>query len=160
VTARRTRPAKAVGGNPSRFTRLPVAALALLGSGVSTYLALYQYRVINRVWDPVFRGGSKKVLDSSLSRALPVPDAALGAAAYAFEAVLELVGRRDRWRTQPKLVLLVGAASATFALTGTVLTVSQPMLSGTFCTLCLTSAAISLLVAAGVSGEVRAALGS
>jgi uncharacterized membrane protein len=158
MTSRHARIPRQVDDNPSRLARrVPVAALALLGCGVSTYLALFQYRVINRVWDPLFGEGSRKCLTSSLSRALPVSDAAIGAVAYAFEAVVELSGRNDRWNTQPRRVLLVGATATTLALTGAVLTVSQPALSGTFCTLCLSSAAISFLVAAGVSGEVRAA---
>jgi uncharacterized membrane protein len=134
-----------------------VAALALLGCAVSTYLALYQYHVIGSVWDPFFGGGSAKVLTSSLSRALPVRDGALGAAAYAVEAALELSGRTDRWRTQPRLVLLLGLVAAGLAVTGIGLVLSQPLLAHAFCTLCLLSAAISISVAVLVSGEVRAA---
>lgn len=147
--------------NPSRLAwRVPVAILALLGCGVSTYLALYQYHVISGVWDPYFGDGSQKVLTSPLSRSLPVSDATIGAVAYAFEAAIELSGRRDRWWTQPWLVLLVGLTATALALTGVLLTISQPLLTGTFCTLCLTSAAISIVVLAGVSKEVRSALGA
>jgi uncharacterized membrane protein len=134
-----------------------VAGLALLGCAISTYLALYQYHVFGSVWDPFFDGGSAKVLTSPLSRALPVRDGALGAAGYAVEAALELSGRTDRWRTQPRLVLLLGLVAAGLALTGAALVVSQPLLAHGFCTLCLASAAISIAVAGLVSGEVRAA---
>jgi uncharacterized membrane protein len=147
--------------NPSRpARRLPVVLLALAGCAVSTYLTLYQVHAIHSVWDPFFGSGSERVLTSSLSRSLPVPDALLGAVAYAVEAVLEMSGRRDRWRTQGWLVVLVGLVSAALAITGVVLVISQPVLTGTFCTLCLTSAVLSWLIAAGVAGEVVATLAS
>lgn len=145
--------------NPSAWRhRLPVAAVALIGFAISTYLALYQYEVLDRVWDPLFGDGSRKVLTSSLSRALPVRDAALGAAAYLAEAAIELSGGRRRWRDRPWLVLLTGAVAAALVLTGLALTVAQPLLTGTFCTLCLASAAASLVIAALLVREVRAAL--
>jgi uncharacterized membrane protein len=137
--------------------RVPVAALALAGCAISSYLALYQYHVLGSVWDPFFDGGSTKVLTSSLSRALPVRDGAIGAAAYAVEAALELSGRTDRWRTQSWLVLLLGLVAAGVAATGIGLVVSQPLIAHGFCTLCLASAGISIAVALLVSGEVRAA---
>lgn len=145
--------------NPSRRSRRTlVTALALLGCAVAGYLALYQYHVIGSVWDPFFGEGSTKVLTSPISRALPVSDAALGAFAYAFEALVESAGRTDRWRTQRWLVLLVGLTAAGLAVTGVVLVVSQPLLTGTFCTLCLASAAVSFVIAALVWEEVHAAL--
>jgi uncharacterized membrane protein len=143
--------------NPSRLSRRRlVSALALFGCLVSVYLALYQYHVLHTVWDPIFGDGSRKVLTSPLSRALPISDAALGAAAYAWEAVIELAGRRDRWRTQPRLVLVVGLTATGIALTSVGLVISQPVLTGTFCTLCLLSAAVSFVVAGLVYEEVRA----
>ncbi|RCV50345.1 vitamin K epoxide reductase family protein [Marinitenerispora sediminis] len=146
-------------GNPSRWgRRLPVVVLALLGCVVSGYLALYQYGVLADVWDPFFGEGSRAVLTSPLSEALPVRDAALGCAAYLFEAVAESAGGRRRWREHPWTVLLVGATAAALALTGLLLVIAQPLLTGTFCTLCLVSAGISFAVAALVAGEVAAAL--
>jgi uncharacterized membrane protein len=147
--------------NPSRLSRRRlVSALALVGCLVSVYLALYQYHVLHTVWDPIFGDGSRKVLTSPLSRALPISDAALGAVAYAWEAVIELVGRRDRWLTQPLLVSLVGVTAGGIALTSVGLVISQPVLTGTFCTLCLTSAAVSFVVAGLVYEEVRAVVAS
>lgn len=125
---------------------------------MSTYLALYQYHVLGSVWDPFFGNGSEKVLTSSLSKALPISDATLGAIAYLWEGCVELAGaRRERWRTQPWLVLLVGATSLGLAVVSIALVTSQPLLTGTFCTLCLVSAAISLTVPWLVAEEVRAA---
>jgi uncharacterized membrane protein len=156
-----TAPNSLTGTDPSRRSRRTlVSALALLGCVVSIYLALYQYHVIGAVWDPFFGDGSSKVLTSPLSRALPVSDATLGALAYAFEALVESAGRDDRWYTQPWLVMLVGLTSAGLAVTSLGLIISQPVLTGTFCTLCLTSAAVSFVIAALVYEEVRAVLDS
>ncbi len=144
--------------NPSRLRyRLPVAALALGGLTIATYLTLFQYGVISGVWDPFFGQGSKRVLTSSLSRALPVRDSAVGAAAYLAELVLELSGGRRRWHERPWLVLLTGAVAAALGLAAIGLVIAQPVLTGTFCTLCLCSAAVSLTIAALVRREVTAA---
>ncbi|GAA0360038.1 hypothetical protein GCM10009530_06680 [Microbispora corallina] len=145
---------------PSSFrSRVPIAVLALFGCAVSTYLALFQYGVLSSVWDPFFGDGSRAVLTSAVSRMLPVSDATLGAVAYLAEAVLELSGGSRRWHDRPWLVLLVGLTAAAFAVTGVGLVITQPVLTGTFCTLCITSAVISWVVALLVSREVRAALG-
>lgn len=145
--------------NPSRLRyRLPAAFLALAGLTIATYLALFQYEVISGVWDPFFGPGSERVLTSSLSRALPVRDSALGAAAYLAELVLELSGGRRRWHERPWLVLLTGAVAAALGVAGIGLVIAQPVLTGTFCTLCLCSAAVSLMIAALVWREVAAAV--
>jgi uncharacterized membrane protein len=142
---------------PSRWrARLPVAALALAGCAVSTYLALFQYGVLDSVWDPIFGDGSRQVLTSPLSEALPVRDAALGAVAYFAEFVLEISGGRRRWHDRPWLVALLGLAAVGLGLVGLVLVVSQPLLTGTFCTLCVCSALISFVVLALVRHEVLA----
>ncbi|MFC7387636.1 vitamin K epoxide reductase family protein [Sphaerisporangium rhizosphaerae] len=144
---------------PSSFrSRIPVAALALCGCAISVYLALFQYGVVHSVWDPIFGDGSRKVLTSAVSRVLPVSDATLGAAAYLVEAVLELSGGRRRWHDRPWIVVLLGLTAAVLALTGVGLVIAQPILTGTFCTLCLTSAGISWLVALLVAREVGAAV--
>jgi hypothetical protein len=53
---------------------------------------LYQYGLLEDVWEPFFGRGSEQVLHSFLSTLPPVPDAALGAAAYALDAVTGLIG--------------------------------------------------------------------
>lgn len=66
--------------NPSAWSqRLPIVGLALVGFGIATYLALFQWKLIGRVWEPFFGAGSEVILSSSVSRILPIPDAALGA---------------------------------------------------------------------------------
>ena len=78
-----------------------LVGVAVLGFVVSSYLALYQYGLLEDVWEPFFGRDSEKVLHSFLSTLLPVPDAAFGAAAYALDAVTGVIGRQDRWRSMP-----------------------------------------------------------
>ena len=84
--------------NPSHWAhRLPVIVLALVGCAVSAYLTLYQWHVAASVWDPLFGSvSSEAVLSSSVSRALPLPDATLGALAYLVEAMVTSLGGSDR----------------------------------------------------------------
>jgi uncharacterized membrane protein len=144
---------------PSAWTqRAPVVVLAFAGAVVSTYLAMYQYHLIDAVWDPLFDVGSEQVLTSAFSRSLPVHDAALGVAAYLVEIILELAGSSRRWRDAPWLVLLLGLTAAAMAATALALLAIQALVVHAFCTLCLASAAISLTVPLLVFDEVVAAL--
>ena len=62
--------------NPSAWNqRLPIVGVALVGFAIATYLALFQYGVVDAVWEPFFGDGSVTVLESRLSRVLPVSDA-------------------------------------------------------------------------------------
>jgi hypothetical protein len=129
--------------NPAAWPkRRRVAALALVGLWVSTYLTLYQVNVIPGVWDPFFPHGSPAVLDWTH----PFPDAALGAVAYATEVALSFIGGPDRWRTQPWTVIAFGVVILMGAVTSVTLMIIQPVAVGDWCTLCLTSAAVSLLI--------------
>lgn len=149
---------RAVDG-PSAWTRrAPVVILAVCGLLVSTYLSFFQYGLIPVVWDPFFgHESSAAVLTSALSRALPVHDATLGAAAYAVEILLEAAGGTARWRERPWLVLLLGLTAAGMAVVSLGLIAMQAVVVRHFCTLCLASAAISLTVPAFVVHEVGAA---
>jgi uncharacterized membrane protein len=138
--------------------RLPVVVLSLAGLGVATALTLFQLGVLQDIWEPLFGDGSRRVLTSSLSRALPIPDAALGAAAYLAEAILDSLGGGHRWRTHPWLVVLTGLVAAGLGVAALGLVATQAFLVHAFCTLCLISALLSLIIAALVAPEVRAAL--
>ncbi|MGH7875641.1 MAG: hypothetical protein ACREQO_25900 [Candidatus Binatia bacterium] len=59
--------------------------MVLVGFGIALYLFLYQLGLFLNVWEPFFGNGSRKVLQSHLTRVLPVPDAALGALGYLIE---------------------------------------------------------------------------
>jgi Vitamin K epoxide reductase family len=129
--------------NPTAWgKRLRVAALALAGLCISSYLTLYQLGVFDTVWDPFFPNGSPAVLDWTH----PFPDAALGVAAYAAEVVLSFIGGPDRWRTMPWTVIAFGLVIVSGAVTSVALIIIQPVAVGHWCTLCLCSAALSLII--------------
>ncbi len=145
--------------NPSALRRRQIlAVLATIGMLTAGYLALYQIGVVSTVWEPFFGHGSKTILNSGLSRAIPVPDAFLGAAAYFSDALLALVGREDRWWSNPWFVLANGATSIGLGLAATVLLIIQPLVYGNYCTLCIFSAFISINLVGPMMAETLAAL--
>jgi uncharacterized membrane protein len=146
--------------NPSAWReRLPILLLGLAGAGIATYLALYQVGIVTTVWEPFFGSGSRFLLKQSLvARFLPIPDAALGAFAYLAAVLADAVGGPARWRTAPWAVVLLGVVSGSLGIFGILLAVGQPLLSGTYCTLCLGSAACSVLILGAVLDEVLACL--
>ena len=148
--------------SPSRWReRVAFAVLATIGLVISSYLAAFQLGSVAAPWDPVFGAASSaRVLHSGLARALPVPDAVLGAVAYAAEVVTDLAGGAHRWRTHPWLVLAFAAIALALGLAGLALTVVQVTVVRSGCTLCLCSAAMSIAIAAAVlrGDELHAAV--
>ena len=137
--------------NPTSFRRRGLlAVLALAGLIDALYLTLYQWDAWS-VWDPFFN--SSTVLDLTH----PVPDALAGVLAYAAELLLLSLGGRDRWRTLPWTCLALGAVLSAGATVSIALLVIQPAVAGTWCTLCLLSAALSLALFALGIGEAVAA---
>jgi uncharacterized membrane protein len=111
--------------------------LAAVGLGVAGYLAACQLGLAT-AWDPLFGSdASQRVLHSWLSKELPVPDAALGAAGYAFELCLALT--LLRWRPGGRLNawarVAYGAAAVGMALAGAFLVGVQALSLHAFCTL-------------------------
>lgn len=146
-------------GNPSSWSqRLPIVALAIGGAGIAAYLALYQLRVIGGVWEPFFGDGSRLILNSSVSRVLPIPDAALGALGYLLDALTGIIGGRARWRTLPWMVIGFGLAVGPLGAVSILLVILQPVLFDAWCTLCLASAVISLAMIGPAFDEVLASL--
>ncbi len=139
--------------------RVPTVVLALVGCGIATYLTLYQVDVLPHAWEPFFGEGTREIVrESAITRWLhPIPDAGLGAAAYLLEAILECVGTRERWRTFPLAVFATGLVAAGLGLAALVLVFSQAFWFHAYCTLCLASAACSLILVALVAPEVVAA---
>ena len=145
--------------NPSGWPqRLPIVVVALVGFAIATYLTLFQYGVVDTVWDPFFGDGSATVLESSLSRVLPISDGALGALGYLADAVTGVLFGVQRWRRQPWIVVLFGLAVGPLGLTSVLLVIAQPVLYDAYCTLCLASAAISLAMIPPAVDEVLASL--
>jgi nucleoside-diphosphate-sugar epimerase/uncharacterized membrane protein len=131
--------------------RLPVIALAFAGLHISRYLAAYQLGHIDSVWEPFFAGGAspkngtEEIITSSVSEAWPVPDAGLGAVTYALEILTGIIGSARRWRTMPWLVILFGLMIVPLGLVSLIFIIIQPIVIGTWCTLCLVAAAAMLV---------------
>ncbi|WP_339899239.1 vitamin K epoxide reductase family protein [uncultured Gilvimarinus sp.] len=139
--------------NPSSwFQRAPIIALALVGFFISRYLTAYQLGHIDGVWEPFFSGpnspvknGTEEIITSSVSEAWPVPDAGLGALTYALEILTGLLGSTRRWRTMPWLVVLFGFMIVPLGIVSITFIIIQPIVIGTWCTLCLLGA-LAMLV--------------
>lgn len=145
--------------NPAAWSqRLPIVGLALLGFSIAAYLALFQVGMLEDVWEPFFGDGSRTILTSGVSRLLPVSDAALGAAGYLADAVAGVVGGRLRWRTMPWIVVLFGMAVGPLGAVSILLVILQPVLYDAWCTLCLASAVVSVLMIGPAMDEVLASL--
>lgn len=133
------------------FQRLPIVLLAWVGFHVSRYLTAYQLGHIDTVWEPFFAGGpdpqngTEEIITSSLSKAWPVPDAGVGALTYALEILTGIIGSARRWRTMPWLVILFGIMIVPLGAVSITFIIVQPILIGTWCTLCLIAAAAMLL---------------
>lgn len=149
--------------NPSSWSqRLPICALAAVAGLIATYMALYQWRVIDSVWDPVFGEQTAKVLDSDVSEKMRhwmlVPDAALGAVGYFSEALLGLAGSTRRWQFRPWLVILFGIDVIPLGIVSVILVVLQGTVVGFWCFPCLVTAAISVLLVYWAYDEVWSSL--
>lgn len=139
--------------NPSNwFQRMPIIILAFVGFFISHYLTAYQLDHINGVVDPFFidpegsdKNGTEAIITSSLSQAWPVPDAGLGAMTYALEILVGMIGSNRRWRTMPWLVTLFGIMIVPLGIVSITFIIIQPILLGTWCTLCLIAAAAMLI---------------
>jgi uncharacterized membrane protein len=132
--------------------------IAFIGFQISLYLGFYQLEIITSVWEPFFGEGSHKVLTSKISKALPVPDAILGAFSYLLDAVTGIIGRQDRWKSKPWIVVLFGIATGPLGMISILLVILQPVVVGAWCTLCLATAFISVILISPAMDEVLASL--
>ena len=145
--------------NPAAWSqRLPIVALATLGAGIASYLALFQYGVVPTVWEPFFADGSRRILTSGLSNVLPIPDAALGAMGYIADAAAGLIGGRARWRTMPWIVVVFALLVGPLGFISIGLVIAQPVVYDAWCTLCLASAVISVAMIGPAMDEALASL--
>ncbi|MCC7442671.1 MAG: vitamin K epoxide reductase family protein [Bdellovibrionales bacterium] len=137
--------------NPSTWIqRAPIIVLGLIGYFLSRPMAAYQLGYVDQVWEPFFSGvrgnGTETILTSEVSRAWPISDAGLGAATYLIEVLSTFMGDERRWRTMPWMVAIFGIAVIPLGITSIVLVIMQPVMVGTWCTLCLIAAAAMLLM--------------
>jgi hypothetical protein len=133
-----------------------VISLTVAGFVVSAYLAIYQLGLGRVAWDPFFGSATDRVLRSSFARGLPVPDTVLGAVAYVVEGVLASFALRPGSR--PGVVIAFGLLGLAMAATGMFLVLVQAFVVHAWCTLCLVSAAISIIVGALAARELRSTL--
>lgn len=149
--------------NPSAWSqRIPICVLAGVAFLIASYMALYQWRLVGDVWDPIFGGQTRYVLDSEVSeqmrRWFRIPDAALGALAYLGDLIFGLAGSTRRWQYRPWLVVLFGLDVIPLGIVSAVLVVMQGTVVGAWCFLCLVTAVISLILVALAYDEVWSTL--
>ncbi|MFZ0388851.1 MAG: vitamin K epoxide reductase family protein [Calditrichia bacterium] len=131
--------------NPSSWPqRAVMIALGFAGWLVSRYLGAFQLGYFENVWDPFFGEASRKVLTSKMSEMWPISDGGLGAFSYTFEFLMGWMGSPSRWRTMPWMVTFFGILVIPLGLTHIFLVISQPVVVGHWCTMCLLAALIML----------------
>lgn len=154
--------------NPSSWSqRIPICVIAMVGFIVAIVLGLYQWKLIDDIWDPFFSGkgdlnGSEYVVTSKTSKQMEswihMPDGVLGAIAYLGDAIFGLAGSTRRWQYRPWMVLIFGFDVIPLGIVGVILVFMQGFVVGYWCTLCLVSAAISLVLVWMAYDEVWASL--
>lgn len=150
--------------SPSTYLqRLPIIALGVVGFLVSRHLTAYQLGHIDGAWEPFFAGmkglnGTETIITSDVSKAWPIADAGLGAVAYMFEILMGVMGGRQRWRTMPWMVTMFGFLVVPLGVISIYFIIIQPIVIGTWCTLCLL-AGVAMLVMIPYSLDELVAMG-
>lgn len=143
--------------NPSTWhQRVPMIIAAFLGWMFSRYLAAFQLGYIDKIWEPFFGNGTVSVLTSKVSKSWPVSDAGLGATSYTIELLMALMGGVTRWRSMPWMVTFFFILVVPLGVTSIVLVILQPVAVGSWCTLCLLTALIMLIMIPFTVDEVVA----
>ncbi len=139
--------------SPSTYLqRLPIIVLGAIGWLIARQLTAYQLGHVDGVWEPFFAGtapplnGTEQIITSDVSKAWPIADAGLGGVAYAFEVLMGVMGDRRRWRTMPWMVAMFGITVVPLGVVSIYFIVIQPIVIGTWCTLCLITAALMLVM--------------
>jgi nucleoside-diphosphate-sugar epimerase len=135
----------------SWLQRLPIIALGLFGFFIARYLTAYQLEHVGAVWEPFFSGGNGKngtefIITSDVSRAWPIPDAGLGATSYMIEALMGAMGTSTRWRSMPWMVTFFFILVVPLGGVSIFFIIIQPIMIGTYCTLCLIAALAMLIM--------------
>ena len=133
----------------SWLQRMPIGVLALIGFLIARVLGAYQLGHIDSVWEPFFAGsgdmkgmmnGTETIITSDMSKAWPIADGALGAIVYTLELVMTWMAGKDRWRTMPWMVLGLAVLILPLGVVSIYFVIVQPIVIGTWCTLCLIAA--------------------
>jgi hypothetical protein len=137
--------------NPSKWSqRAGIAVMAAAAFLIAAYMGMYQWGLIDEVWDPVFGAQSAAVLDSDVShtmyRYMRIPDSVLGSFAYLADLILVLAGSTRRWQYRPWLVMMFAVCLIPLGIVSVILVGIQGLVIGSWCFLCLCTAALSLLM--------------
>lgn len=142
--------------------RVLIGCLASVAVLIATYMGLYQWRLIDSVWDPVFGGQTQQVLDSDVSHTLRkwfrLPDSIMGAIAYLGDVIFALAGSSQRWRDRPWLVILFGIDVIPLGGVSAILVFMQGTVVGAWCFLCLVTAVICLILICLAYDEIRSCI--
>ncbi|MDD3762909.1 MAG: heavy metal-binding domain-containing protein [Nevskiales bacterium] len=129
--------------------RMPIGVLAMVGFLIARILGAYQLGHLDSVWEPFFAGsgemkgvmnGTETITTSDVSKAWPIPDGALGGIVYTLELVMAWMAGKDRWRTMPWMVLGFAILILPLGVVSIYFIIIQPIVIGTWCTLCLIAA--------------------
>jgi nucleoside-diphosphate-sugar epimerase/uncharacterized membrane protein len=147
----------------SWLQRWPIIALGLFGFLIARYLTAYQLGQVNSVWEPFFSGadgknGTEFIITSDVSQAWPIADAGLGATAYMIEALMGAMGTASRWRTMPWMVTFFFILVVPLGGVSIFFIIIQPIMIGTYCTLCLI-AAVAMLIMIPLTLDEMVAMG-
>lgn len=146
--------------NPSSWMqRAPIITLGWIGFFASRYLASYQLGYIDAAWDPFFGKGTENVLNSDVSKAWPVSDAGLGAFSYMLDVLMGYLGGENRWRTMPWAVIFFGILIIPLGAISITLIILQPLSVGDWCSVCLLTACVMLIMIPCSFDEVFASIG-
>lgn len=137
------------GYNPSKWSqRIPICYLAGIAVLIAIYMGLFQWGLIDHVWDPVFGKQSEQVLNSQVSHTMRkwfrMPDSIMGAIAYLGDIIFALAGSTRRWQDRPWLVVIFGIDVIPLGVVSATLIFMQGAVVGAWCFLCLITAVISI----------------
>jgi nucleoside-diphosphate-sugar epimerase/uncharacterized membrane protein len=138
--------------SPSTYLqRLPIVALGFIGFVIARQLSAYQLGHVEGVWEPFFAGegtrnGTETIITSDVSKAWPIPDGGLGAVSYILEVLMGVMGGRNRWRTMPWMVAAFGVVVVPLGVVSIYFIIIQPIVIGTWCTLCLVAALAMIIM--------------
>lgn len=133
----------------SWLQRMPIAVLAVIGFLIARVLGAYQLGHIDTVWEPFFAGsgdmkgvmnGTETIITSDMSKAWPIADGALGGIVYMLELVMVWMAGKTRWRTMPWMILALAILILPLGVVSIYFVIIQPIVIGTWCTLCLIAA--------------------
>ena len=150
--------------SPSTYLqRVPIIAMGVVGLLISRHLAAYQLGHIDAAWEPFFAGsrglnGTEDIITSDVSKAWPIADGGLGAVTYMFEILMGVMGDRRRWRTMPWMVAMFGFVVVPLGVVSIYFIIIQPIMIGTWCTLCLL-AGLAMLIMIPYSLDELVAMG-